>query len=71
MIIQWIQGAFCLGVRQQEREANHSLPCSTKAKNSGEMSPLPLAPSLKYVLEKLPSLLPFGIKSVKFCFDLE
>jgi hypothetical protein len=42
--IQWVPAALSLGVKQQEREADYSLPSSAKVKNSGDI-PLLLSTS--------------------------
>jgi hypothetical protein len=36
-----LRGLYILGVKQQGREADHSLPSSTEVKNDGAMPPLP------------------------------
>jgi hypothetical protein len=39
--IQWVQGVLSPGVKRQEREADHSPPCSVKVENNGTMPALP------------------------------
>jgi hypothetical protein len=39
--IQWVQWAFSPGVKQEEREADHSAPSSAEVKKGEAMTPLP------------------------------
>jgi hypothetical protein len=39
--IQWLAGVLSVGVKLQEREADHSPPCSAEVKNGGVIFPLP------------------------------
>jgi hypothetical protein len=39
--IQYIKGDFCVGVKGPGREADHSPPSSTEAKNGGAIPPFP------------------------------
>jgi hypothetical protein len=43
--IQWVTGTLSLGVKRQEREADHSLPSSAEIKIHGAILPLPNTPS--------------------------
>jgi hypothetical protein len=40
--IQWLPGALSLGIKQQGREADHSLPSSAEVKNTWSYTSAPL-----------------------------
>jgi hypothetical protein len=39
--IQWVPGALSLGVKQPEREVDHSPPCSAEVKNAWSYTSIP------------------------------
>jgi hypothetical protein len=41
LLIQWVPGAFSLGVKWQGHEAEHSPPASAEVKNGGAILLLP------------------------------